>query len=124
MGHTDMAPSEEITLTCNDLRLSRQLEAALKSRARSGTGSGTEPWGTFVGACSTEVLFSAALRGLNLDREQFWGRAARASRDSKESWGARYIFRFIPASGLCPPASSAILKTLHHSKLQPPILRL
>src|SRR5579859_6634629 len=40
--------------------------------------------GTFVGMIGTDGLFSILDIGFNLFFEQFWGRAARASSDSKE----------------------------------------
>src|SRR5690348_6899624 len=46
-------------------------------------------WCSFSG---TEVPFSNGLADFSLMGEQFWGRAARASRDSKEFRGARYFW--------------------------------
>jgi hypothetical protein len=113
MGHTDR-PLRRDYIDVKRLTALTPARSSAKVEGQVRHWIGYGAMGTFVGACSTDVLFSAALRGLNLDGEQFWGRAARASRDSKESWGALYIFRFVPAAGIRRPASNAILKTLHH----------
>jgi len=47
--------------------------------------------GTFVGGTGTDGLFPFRRKTLNVTSEQFWGRAARASSDSKES-GRLLIF--------------------------------
>jgi hypothetical protein len=47
--------------------------------------------GTFVGLSSPDVPFPRIAERLIFASEQFWGRAARASNDSRES-DARFIF--------------------------------
>jgi len=47
--------------------------------------------GTFVGGTGTDGLFPFRRNTLSVTSEQFWGRAARASSDSKES-GRLLIF--------------------------------
>ncbi len=47
--------------------------------------------GTLVGNSSPDGLFTKISEGLTFLSEQFWGRAARASNDSKES-DARFLF--------------------------------
>jgi hypothetical protein len=50
-------------------------------------------------ASSTDVPFSGDRSSFNLLSEQFWGRAARASRDSQEFRGARYFCASFALSG-------------------------
>src|SRR6266481_955121 len=69
---------------------------SLSSRPKRSSGPRTRyvpteemaPWWAQAG---TEVLFTPAERRFNFLGEQFWGRAARASADSKES-GRLLIF--------------------------------
>src|ERR1700731_4202634 len=59
--------------------------------------------GTLVGHPSPDVLFTRIKGGFIFRGEQFWGRAARASNDSKEP-DARFIFQEL-SSRLAPPRS-------------------
>jgi hypothetical protein len=54
----------------------------------------TDP-GTLVGTSSPEVPLTKSSRSSNFLIEQFWGRAARAFSDSKES-GRPFFFRNFP----------------------------
>ena len=86
------------------------------------------PWWAQAG---TEVLFTPAERRFNFLGEQFWGRAARASADSKESgrllifrgflFHHQNILRITPAADLLP-ALVALNAKINHARRSTAIL--